>query len=287
MGVCFARQLAHESVGFKTKAAELERAGKKEKALVAMNNSCDEIWIVARRAEKLEAVRKNIQKELNAVFGGGEDKVNVPLIKAVPLDISGKKGALALRDLLAAEKTAGGLAISVLVNNAGFGTYGEFADTDPELEMDMVDLDCTSVAGITGFALPYMDPFSRIINTASLASYSPLGNFAVYGACKAFVLSFTVALAAELKDRGIRVTALCPGPVSTEFANVASKGARKEVLHGLSAEKTVAHCLKKSRRGKLYSVMAFKWKIQAYGSRFVSRYSVARFTYLFKKRPCN
>jgi short-subunit dehydrogenase len=130
-----------------------------------------------------------------------------------------------------------------------------------------------------------MDKFSRIINTASLASYMPLGNFAVYGACKAFVLSFTVALAAELKEKGIRVTALCPGPVSTEFANVASNGVRKKVRHGLSAEKTVAHCLKKSRRGKLYSVMALKWKVQAYGSRFVGRYAVARFTYKFVKRP--
>ncbi|UKI56616.1 MAG: SDR family NAD(P)-dependent oxidoreductase [Treponema succinifaciens] len=126
--------------------------------------------------------------------------------------------------------------INVLVNNAGFGTYGEFAKTDIMREMKMIDLDCTSLTGITGFAIPYMQKGSRIINVASLASFLPLGNFAVYGACKSYVLSFSVALAAELKHKGIKVTALCPGPVSTEFADVASRGARKKVRHGLSPE---------------------------------------------------
>ena len=177
--------------------------------------------------------------------------------------------------------------IDVLVNNAGFGTYGEFAKTNTEREMDMVDLNCTSLTGITGYAIPWIKKGSRIINTASLASFMPLGDFAVYGATKAYVLSFTVALAAELKHLGVHVMAFCPGPVSTEFANVASNGARKEVSHGLSPEKTVAHCLKRSRKGKLYAVMALKWKLGTFGSRFVGRYLVAWFTYKFCKRPSN
>ncbi|MBQ0052120.1 MAG: short-chain dehydrogenase, partial [Treponema sp.] len=98
--------------------------------------------------------------------------------------------------------------------------------------------------------------------------------------------SFTVALAAELKDKEIKVTALCPGSVSTDFANVASNGARKEVLHGKDPVKVVSHCLKKSRQGSHNIVLwAAKWKATAFMSRFVSRYAGARFTYLFNKRP--
>jgi len=260
MGVSFAKQLAEESSRFL-------KAGKTESA-------SDEIWIVARRQDRLEQLKKEIEEK-------GE---GFPCVRVIAMDISGKEGAKALGNLFEKEKD---LFINVLVNNAGFGTYGEFANTDTERQMDMVDLDCTSLTGITGYALPFMGKGSRLINTASLASFLPLGNFAVYGACKAYVLNLTVALAAELKPKGIRVTALCPGPVSTEFANVASKGARKEVRHGLSADKTVAHCIKKSRRGSLYSLMALKWKSASWASKFVPRYTCAWFTYKFCKRPSN
>ena len=247
MGVCFARQLACEKP--------------------------DELWIVARRKDRLENLKKEIESEKS--------------VKVRVIDVSGSEGARRFKAILDVERDSGDFEISVLVNNAGFGTYGEFADTDTDREMEMVDLNCTSLTGITGFALPYMKKGSRIINTASLASFLPLGNFAVYGASKAYVLSLSVALAAELKPRGISVTALCPGPVSTEFANVASKGAREKVRHGLSPEKTVEHAIKASRRGRLYSMRFFKWKIQAWASPYVNRYLGAWFTYKFCKRPSN
>ena len=249
MGVCFARQLACEKP--------------------------DELWIVARRKDRLENLKKEIESEKSVK------------VRVVDIDVSGSEGARRFKAILDVEGNSGDFEISVLVNNAGFGTYGEFADTDTDREMEMVDLNCTSLTGITGFALPYMKKGSRIINTASLASFLPLGNFAVYGASKAYVLSLSVALAAELKPRGISVTALCPGPVSTEFANVASKGAREKVRHGLSPEKTVEHAIKASRRGRLYSMRFFKWKIQAWASPYVNRYLGAWFTYKFCKRPSN
>ena len=149
----------------------------------------------------------------------------------------------------------------------------------------MVDLNCASLTGICGLCIPLMEKGSSIINVSSLAAFLPLGNFAVYAATKSYVLSFSVALAAELRDKGIKVTALCPGSVSTNFANVASNGARKEVLHGKSPEKVVAHCIKKARKGERIVLWAFKWKFTAFMSRFIGRYFGARFTFLHNKRP--
>lgn len=262
MGFWFAKLLARES-------SEFEKF------------SSDELWIIARRKERLEELKSQIEKESSL------KKTKFPEIKVFPIDISGIQGALKIKELLKNEEQKGSFKISVLVNNAGFGTYGEFAETDTMREMEMINLDCTSLTGITGFSLPYMQSGSRIINVASLASFLPLGNFAVYGACKSYVLSFSVALAAELKHKGIKVTALCPGPVSTEFSNVASKGARKNVRHGLSPEKTVMDAIKSSRKGKLYSMRFFKWKFKAAASRFIGRYLGAWATYKFCKRPSN
>ncbi|MBR1911852.1 MAG: SDR family NAD(P)-dependent oxidoreductase [Treponema sp.] len=270
LGVCFARQLSKESADFR-------RCNKTECA-------SDEIWLLARREDRLLDTRQQILQDA----ANYEKPEYYPAVKVCPVDLSGKAGAVSVKQMLEQyQKEEPFFQISVLVNNAGFGTYGEFANTDTEREMNMVDVNCTALTGIVGFALPWLKKGSRLINTASLASFLPLGNFAVYGATKSYVLSFTVVLAAELKGKGISVTALCPGPVSTEFADVASKGARKEVRHGLSPEKTVAHCLKKSRKGKLYAIMAFNWKFQAAASRFVGRYVGAWFTYAFCKRPSN
>lgn len=234
----------------------------------------DEIWLVARRIEKLNELSEEIKKISGA-----------PIPRAVELDISGMEGAKRFSSILAQEKLSGNFEITVLVNNAGFGTYGPFEETPVEKEMQMIETNCTALTGITGYSLPHMNENSYIINTASMAAFAPLGNFAVYGATKSFVLSFSLALAAELKPRGIHVCALCPGSVSTEFANVASNGARKEVLHGISSEKTVRHCLKKAFSGKRTAIMRLKWKFQALGSKFIDAYTVADFTFKHSKRP--
>lgn len=241
----------------------------------------DEIWIIARRTDKLLALAEEISLNKKTVK-----------IKPITLDVAGKAGVEGLNQLFLEEKehlskNGEDFQIKLLINNAGFGTYGPFVETSITRQMDMVDLNCTTVTGITGIALPYLIKDSVIINTASLAAYMPLGNFAVYAATKAFVLSFSVALAAELKDKGIKVCALCPGSVSTEFANVASNGARKEVKGGHDPVKVVSHCLKRAYRGKKIALWYPKWKFTAFMSRFVGRYLVARYTYKFNKRPHN
>lgn len=284
MGVSFARQLARESAEFKLNGQE--------------EFSSDEIWLVARRQDRLNDTAELVSKDAKAFAAEHSlEESGYPIPKVFSIDITGAEGAQKIRELmlnaherdqigkLPEEKP--GLRIMVLVNNAGFGTYGEFASTSTKREMEMIELNCTSLTGITGYAIPYMDRGSRIINTASLASYAPLGNFAVYGATKAYVLSFSCALRAELKSSGIKVTALCPGSVSTEFANVASNGARKEVKHGLDPDKTVADCIKASRKNKMVSMHFFKWKFKAFFSSIIGRRAISAFTYKFNKRPSN
>ena len=256
--------------------------GKEFALQISADSDADEIWLIARRIDRLNLLCAELE-DLRSE--GIKADVKRPLPRPVEMDIGGREGVTRFAALLNAEKTEGSFTVTMLVNNAGFGTYGPFADTDVNRELDMIDLNCTALTGICGLVLPYMERGSAVINTASLASYLPLGNFAVYGATKAYVLSFTIALAAEIKERGIRVCALCPGPVSTEFANVASNGARREVRHGLPADKVIAHCLKQTKKGRHTALMAFKWKFKAAASRFVGRYAGAWFTYTFCKRP--
>ena len=238
---------------------------------ISSNYNYDEIWIIARRAEKLE----QLAQSLNAVRGTNT-------VRPVVMDVAGKAGVANFKAFLESE---GEFEIGLLINNAGFGTYGPFADTPLDRQMDMVELNCTTVTGICGVALHYLKAGSVVINTASLAAFLPLGNFAVYGATKAYVLSFSVALAAELHDKGIKVCALCPGSVSTEFANVASNGARREVKGGIPPQKVVTQCLKRAFKGKTVSLYRPKWRLTAFMSRFVGRYLGARYTYLYNKRP--
>ena len=241
---------------------------------ISKDTESSEIWLFARNQEKLDAVKAEIEQTENS-----------PKIKAVSMNLTGKEGVNRFRNFLSTEKFSGEYEIDLIVNNAGFGTYGEFAETPLEKEIDMIELNCTSLTGLCGAVLPFMHAGSSIINVASLAAFLPLGNFAVYAATKAYVLSFSVALAAELKDKGIKVSALCPGSVSTEFANVASNGARKEVLNGKDPVKVVAHCLKKAKRGKRIILWSTKWKLTAFMSHFVGRYLCARYTYKYNKRP--
>ena len=248
---------------------------------VSQKYNFDEIWILARREDKLNELADQINS--NAKH---------KTVRPVVMDVSGRQGAEAFKAFLEEEdkklkSVESGIEIGLLINNAGFGTYGPFEETPVEKEMQMVDLNCTTVTGICGISLPFMNENSIIINTSSLAAFMPLGNFAVYAASKSFVLSFFIAFAAELKDKGIKVCALCPGSVSTEFANVASNGARKEVKGGINPDKVVDQCLKRAFKGKKISMYRPKWRFTALLSRFVGRYLVARYTYKYNKRPHN
>ena len=123
---------------------------------------------------------------------------------------------------LAEALRAAGFEPSIVVNNAGFGLLGEAADLDRARQLAMIDL---NVRALTDLSLRWLEPITRhrggILNVASLAGFFPGPGMAIYNATKAYVLSFTEALHQELKNDGVQVCALCPGPVDTEFFELA------------------------------------------------------------------
>lgn len=244
----------------------------------------DELWILARRIDRLNNLKYDLENSKEKV-----EQEEYPKINTIEIDLCGIAGVSSFNAILKTEQKIEekneGFEIGLVVNNAGFGTYGEFCNTPLERQLEMIQTNCTALTGICGLVIPFMKKNSTIINVASLAAFLPLGNFAVYAATKSYVLSLSVALAAELKDKSIHVLAVCPGSVSTEFANVASNGARKEVLHGKSASKTVVHALKSAYKKKIIALWAPKWKVTAFFSRFIGRFLGARFTYKYNKRP--
>lgn len=127
------------------------------------------------------------------------------------------------RDGLPARVAELGLTISILVNNAGYGTVGDFGTVEAAKETGQVRLNCEAVVALSAAYVPGMVErgSGAILVVASSAGFQPIPGQATYAASKAFALSFSEALHTELKDKGVAVTALCPGPVETEFAAVA------------------------------------------------------------------
>lgn len=160
-------------------------------------------------AARSEAPMRALADEL-----GGKVRVEV-----LPLDLTDRAARAALPDRV----DELGLAVDILVNNAGFSTLGRVSRSDPEQEMRMVEVDVVSVVDLCSRFLPAMVDAGRgaVLNVASTAAFQPLPGQAGYGAGKAFVLSYTQALAAELEGSGVTATTLCPGPVDTGFGEAA------------------------------------------------------------------
>lgn len=215
--------------------------------------SLDEIWVIARRRERLEELRELSRTPIR-IFEGN-------LIK--------KQVYRELSCALEEEQPD----IRMLVNAAGFGKSGsveKIASEELRAQTDMVDLNCRALTRMTLFCLPYMSRGSRIINLASAAAFCPQPGFAVYAATKSYVLSFSRALGAELRRRGIYVTAVCPGPVDTEFFNIS--GALTNPLKKLTmakAEDVVHRALKDSRAGREMSVYGIAMRAAFLGTRLV------------------
>ncbi|WP_314374326.1 SDR family oxidoreductase [Sphingomonas paucimobilis] len=163
--------------------------------------------LTARRTDRLAALAQEL---------GQRPGVEVHVISA---DLGQPEG---VKTLLAGMADRG-LHIDTLINNAGYGALGPFADSDLATQLEMIDLNTRALVALTHALLPPMLARGRgaVLNVASTAAFQPGPYMAVYYASKAFVLHFSEALHEEVKERGVTVTALCPGPTKTEFANVA------------------------------------------------------------------
>lgn len=159
----------------------------------------DAIWAIARRAEALEALN---------------EEVSVP-VRPIILDLIQEESFRTIRQLLEAEKPE----VKLLVNAAGFGKFGAYHKVSLEDDCRMIDLNCKALLAMTRLCLPYMGPGSHILQLDSLSAFQPVPYITTYGATKAFVLSYSRSMNRELKPRGIRVMAMNPGWVKTEFFN--------------------------------------------------------------------
>jgi short-subunit dehydrogenase len=184
------------------------------------------VVLVARSKEKLEKVAADI-KGVKATV--------------IPLDLTEANAISKLQSRLSEEN----ISVDLLVNNAGFGTFGQFETIDSGREKEMIQLNVSAVVELTHAFIPAMleRKEGAIINVASTAAHLPVPYMAVYAATKAFVLSFSEALWAEYKDRGIRILSLNPGSTESEFHQVAGmtvssfpmETAEAVVLNGLKA----------------------------------------------------
>lgn len=159
------------------------------------------VWLIARSANKLEEAAKLLTKAKARVL---------------PLDLCAESSFAELSGILAAEKPE----VTLLVNNAGCGYLGNIGETDVAKQTRMVDLNIRALTAVTELVVPHMVRGGRIINLSSIASFCPNPRMTVYSASKAFASFFSRGLSEELKPKGITVTAVCPGPMATEFLDV-------------------------------------------------------------------
>jgi short-subunit dehydrogenase len=167
-----------------------------------------DVILVARREDKL----REYQSAWESTYGV---KVHV-----IGMDLARRGSAQALYDAVATK----GLTVDILINNAGFGQYGLFEESDVERGLEMLELNVVTLTALTRlFVVDMLRRRSgRIMNVASTASFQPVPLFAQYSATKAYVLSFSEALNNEVSDRGVTVTTLCPGPTTSGFQDVAA-----------------------------------------------------------------
>jgi short-subunit dehydrogenase len=217
----------------------------------------DELVLVARRKDRLEA--------LAAELGASH---------AVALDL----GAPDAPAQLLAELERLGLHVETLINNAGFGLAGAFAGQPPERQTEMIDLNIRLLTELCRLVLPGMVErrSGAILNVASTAAFQAGPYMAVYYASKAYVLSLTEAMHQELKGSGVRVTALCPGPVATEFFEVAGSADSRLARMGADPASVVSAGLEGLAAGQAIVIPGFRNRVGAQASRFLPRSTMRR-----------
>lgn len=208
-------------------------------------SNMDEIWLIARRKQRLEELSRRLKTKC----------------RIIDMDVTDPVYMRQFSELLKIARPR----ICMLVNCAGFGLMGAVEDLSLEEQLAMIDLNCRALTDMTYRCLPYMRKNGRIIQLASSAAFLPQENFAVYAATKSYVLSFSRALHEELKERGICVTSVCPGPVDTEFFRIAEKYGKTLAVKKLtmvSPQRVVRKAIRDCRKKEPVSVCSFP--IQAF-----------------------
>lgn len=182
-----------------------------------------------------------------------------------------------------------GIAVDVLVNNAGFGDFGLFFECDPKKQREMIEVNIAALVRLTRLFLPGMIERGggRVLNLASTAAFQPGPLMACYYATKAFVLSFSEAIALELAGTGVFVTALCPGPTSTGFERQAGLAGRSMLFSSLKparAEAVAEYGFRCLMKGKRVAVHGARNRLMAFFAKIMPRTLVAKTVFHIQRR---
>lgn len=191
-------------------------------------------WLIARRADRLQEVADSLP-----------DKK----VECLSMDLCDPMTFMALQEKLTAEQPE----VALLINNAGCGYLGNIGEVDTASQTRMVDLNVRALTAVTNIVVPFMGPGSCILNVSSIASFCPNPRMTVYSSTKAYVSSFTVGLAEELKPKGITVTAVCSGPMKTEFldlGNITGNSKTFETLPYCDQVQVAGGALRATRAGR-------------------------------------
>ncbi len=206
----------------------------------------DEVWVIARRLDRL----KEIEAELDQP------------VRCISMDLTDPKSYDEYKALLEEHKPE----VKVLVNASGFGKFGAFEDIPLQEQLGMIDLNDKALVAITYLTLPYLVKGSTVYQVDSLSSFQPVPYIGVYGATKAFVLSFTRAINMELRHTGIKMMAVCPGWVKTEFFDraVTDESVITYYNRFFTSEEVVKRALRDMKKGKDVSVCGFSIRAQVF-----------------------
>jgi uncharacterized protein len=214
--------------------------------------------LVARSADKLAQIATELQ-------------AHGITVKTIALDLAASPAPKFLFDQLQRE----GVAVDILINNAGFGVFGEFAQMPEEEILGQIQLNITALTALTRLFLPAMVQrrSGRIMNVASTAAFQPGPLMAVYYATKAYVLSFSEAIANELHHSGVTVTCFCPGATHTDFAKRAGMENSRlfKQLGAMTAKKVALDGYRAVMEGRTLAISGLHNWVVAQSSRFVPR----------------
>lgn len=222
-----------------------------------------ELILVARSKEKLEEIQESLPTKVTIIVA----------------DLANEQKVKELYVLVKKEN------IDILINNAGFGAFGDFTDTDLNNELEMIDVNIRAVHVLTKFILRDMEKKQSgyILNVASSAAFVPGPLMATYYATKAYVYRLTEAIAEEqrVKKTGVKISCLCPGPVDTNFANRANV---VFAVKPLTSSYVAKYAIDEMFKGKLCIVPGFKMKLAKFFERFASDKFMVKVAYKFQKK---